>query len=261
MAKRRKTGEPELIRLTPDLAAEWLRKSENPRPIDPGRVATYAKDMRDGNWTLTHQGMALNEYGLRDGFHRCSAVVESGVSILVWVFWDVDENAVIEMDGGKTRSAAVALRAAGFPVSSKEIAIVTGMMTFPRNWSALSRSEIGDNITKYRTALDFVGEHCRSANFPVPVKCAIARALYHAEDTDLLAHFCAAVRGEPDNSTGLDFSAALKLLSALNKIQGGGRGPRLERYCLAQAAILRFLKQEKIRHLYPIYEDRFPLPE
>jgi hypothetical protein len=75
-------------RITPAIAMEILEK-HNPRnrSISERTVQSYAMDMKENRWTLTHQGIALDENGdLLDGQHRLWAVVFSGVPTEFWVF-------------------------------------------------------------------------------------------------------------------------------------------------------------------------------
>lgn len=49
----------------------------------------YARDMQDGNWQLTHQGILLGKNGIViDGQHRLHAVVLSGCSVQMMVCVD-----------------------------------------------------------------------------------------------------------------------------------------------------------------------------
>lgn len=259
MAKK-KTGW-ELVTLTPALAKLWLDSSKNVRDIDRLRVEQYKGDMLSGNWLLTHQGMTHNQFGMRDGFNRCTAVYESGVTIQVWVFWGVDEESVVEIDGGKPRSDTAALRAADLAVSGKTLAVLNGMFQFPAgNYEKQSRSTLQRALAKYKPALDFVAENCKSNVFTVPVRAAIARAYYHVK-REWLVYFCQAMKGELDRTINITVSATTKLMHALANVEGGGRTPRVERYCLTQAAILRFVKQERVENLKMATDDRFPLPE
>lgn len=69
--------------ITPEYAMEVL-EHHNPRnrSIAENTVNSYALDMKNGRWTLNHQGIAFDENGdLIDGQHRLWAVVFSGKTI------------------------------------------------------------------------------------------------------------------------------------------------------------------------------------
>lgn len=64
--------------VTPALAKQWLEKNTNNRNVNFAKVKKMAKDMREGHWDTTHQGIAIATDGtLVDGRHRLMAVVES----------------------------------------------------------------------------------------------------------------------------------------------------------------------------------------
>ena len=69
--------------ITPQMAQEILEK-HNPRnrTVSEGTVQSYATDMKNGRWTVTHQGLAFDVNGnLLDGQHRLWACLFSGVPI------------------------------------------------------------------------------------------------------------------------------------------------------------------------------------
>ena len=63
--------------ITPEMAIKWL-ENNNPknRTISEGTVQSYANDMKNGRWVITHQGIAFNANGdLIDGQHRLWGIV------------------------------------------------------------------------------------------------------------------------------------------------------------------------------------------
>lgn len=73
--------------ITPQFAADVL-ESKNPhnRTVSEGTVQSYAQDMRNKRWTLTHQGIAFDVNGnLLDGQHRLWAVVFSECEVEMMV--------------------------------------------------------------------------------------------------------------------------------------------------------------------------------
>jgi len=99
-----------IMEITPDLAAEFLKRNTGNRTIRKTAVVQYADDLRRGNWKLTHQGVAISPNGrLLDGQHRLSAIVQSGIAAQMVVALDVPEDAYLVMDRGKPRRIADAL--------------------------------------------------------------------------------------------------------------------------------------------------------
>jgi len=81
----------ELITVTPELARLWLKSNIGNRNIKPLNVIKYAKDMRNGTWTTTHQGVAFDHDGLlADGQHRLMAIISADVAVDMLVTFGVD---------------------------------------------------------------------------------------------------------------------------------------------------------------------------
>jgi len=73
--------------VTPEKAELWLTKNhpEN-RPISWRVVESYAGDMRNGAWRLTHQAICFDGAGLLiDGQHRLHALKAAGVAVTMLV--------------------------------------------------------------------------------------------------------------------------------------------------------------------------------
>lgn len=100
-----------VVTVTPELAKQWLKQNaHNNRNIRDSDVSKFARDMRNGNWKLTHQGIAFNALGdLIDGQHRLWAVIESGVSVPMHVWTEVPEETVQLIDSGTARTASDSL--------------------------------------------------------------------------------------------------------------------------------------------------------
>lgn len=94
--------------IDPDLAAILLEGNVRNRSISKSTVEAYARDMVDGRWALTHQGIALDREGrLVDGQHRLTAVVRSGVTIRMAVTYNVDPETYRVVDtNARARSTA-----------------------------------------------------------------------------------------------------------------------------------------------------------
>ena len=80
--------------ITPALAAQYLKMNATNRRLRLNVVSKYANDMRNGNWVLTHQGIAFSDKGeLIDGQHRLSAILESETPIEMLVSFGIPEKA------------------------------------------------------------------------------------------------------------------------------------------------------------------------
>jgi len=96
--------------ISPTKAHEWMERNTINRQIRSGRVSAYARDMKSESWVLTHQCIAFNANGdLIDGQHRLMAIMESNMSIMMYVarYADVGATAMaMPFDSGAQRSNA-----------------------------------------------------------------------------------------------------------------------------------------------------------
>ncbi len=98
--------------VTPAMATRWLKNNFRNRPISQDIVTAYARDMRLGLWTATHQGIAFNDRDeLIDGQHRLLAIVQSGRTIRIMVTFGLpskiegsEMTTMDAVDRGRTRS-------------------------------------------------------------------------------------------------------------------------------------------------------------
>lgn len=98
----------EIINVTPETAAAWLEHNvPNNRPVRAVDVNKFARDMANGNWRLTHQGIAFNKDGkLIDGQHRLRAVVQSGCTVPMLIWHNLPDNCLSRIDTGLARTAS-----------------------------------------------------------------------------------------------------------------------------------------------------------
>jgi hypothetical protein len=105
--KKAKIIEMKVVSVTPAMAEKWLKGYINVRPITWPTVESYATDMREGHWQLTHQGLLFDEAGkLQDGGHRLHAIIRSECTIpmLCTTMSGIDIRDPI--DRGRTRTLA-----------------------------------------------------------------------------------------------------------------------------------------------------------
>jgi hypothetical protein len=105
------------VDMTPRKAEEILTaaQADRQRPLTPARVRSLAQAITDGQWRLTHQGIAFSVSGkLIDGQHRLAAISLAGVTVPVMVTTGLPDDVFDAIDTGRTRSPAVALTIAGY---------------------------------------------------------------------------------------------------------------------------------------------------
>lgn len=100
--------ESRVIKITPDMAKTMLeRNMKNNRPVLKSTVHSYARMMKNGNWNLTHQGIAFDEQGeLIDGQHRLHAIIEANTPVNMLVTYNVHHapGEIFTIDMGRKRT-------------------------------------------------------------------------------------------------------------------------------------------------------------
>jgi hypothetical protein len=101
----------QVCEVTPILAAEWLKLNRKNRKLKDPTLEAYARDMKNGDWYLTHQGIAFDAEGsLIDGQHRLQGVVRAKRNVLMFVSagWPANgkHKTMDAVDRGTNRSLA-----------------------------------------------------------------------------------------------------------------------------------------------------------
>lgn len=99
--------ETTLRRVTPAQATAWLRPdiNRNNRGLRNDHVEYLAREITNGRWQTTHQGIAFSESGrLLDGQHRLAAIVRAGKSVDINVSEGLPEEAFEAIDCGLKRA-------------------------------------------------------------------------------------------------------------------------------------------------------------
>ena len=95
--------------MIPEVAAKILQENVGNRKLRQPLAFKYRKLMDDGQWRLTHQGIALDECGhLLDGQHRLKGICDHGkpVPILVTTYAGHVDPLMNPFDVGRLRSSS-----------------------------------------------------------------------------------------------------------------------------------------------------------
>lgn len=91
-------------KITPNKAAILLKKNPKNRDIDGAHVTYLAKQMTDGDWQDNGQTIVISDTdSLIDGQHRLMAIIESGVTLMLWVMRGAADEVIHSIDTGKVR--------------------------------------------------------------------------------------------------------------------------------------------------------------
>lgn len=128
--------------ITPDKAKMWLANLRNKnRNIRPGTVRRYATDMKEGRWMFNGESIVISETGrLINGFHRCSAIVQTGMPVHAVVVRGIPDEAYKTFDCGSTRTPTDTLGALGVKRPSRVANAIAKLIAIDRGkWSATAK--------------------------------------------------------------------------------------------------------------------------
>ena len=132
-----KKPSPELVttleQITPAVARQYLARNVGNRPSSPTWVEQLAKMIIDGDWKLTHQGIAFNCDGtLKDGQQRLMAVVRAGRAVPMLVTRGLPNESMPIIDIHRRRTDVDALRIMGIEADTHIVAIATSRLPMAR---------------------------------------------------------------------------------------------------------------------------------
>lgn len=223
----------ETVFVTPEMAAEWLKRNERNRKINPKHVSNLARAIAQGDWTLNGEAVKLSTQGqILDGQHRLEAIVEAGVGIFTLVVSDLPQMTQETMDQGRKRSFADALSMAGVPNATLVQAIARRAWMWDRgnlrfsNTDAPSVQEQDHTLEKYPHIHRSAELASRASTAYRPSRGAVTGTAHHLFiqiDPDQTAQFFASFASGLDLSKGHPVAALRQRL--LNDVTTSKRVP------------------------------------
>lgn len=161
------------VLMTPQQAKVILESNRSNRRVRGTHVDRLARIIREGQWVMTHQGVAISKDNiLLDGQHRLMAVVKAGVPVPILVARGCDAGSTIAMDNGVTRSISdltgINPKTASVLRFLLEAAIGHRSVN-PADISAINDTAIGEAA---KTVNSLSGETCRGIT-TAPAKAAL----------------------------------------------------------------------------------------
>lgn len=187
--------------ITPEIAAKIMENNTGNRSLSRGTVRAYAQDMIHGNWSSNvGSAISIDRDGiLRDGQHRLAAVIESGVSVWMWVCRNVDHYGVYDNNRKRSNSDQIAIMRPDYEApyrSTKYVAIARYMIThavgddFQRKASPMEVIEFTD---KHKEALDKFFLRIKFGTIPkigiAPVYLSMFMAFSAGVEFEKIEHF------------------------------------------------------------------------
>lgn len=96
--------------MSPEWARSLLALNTSNRPVNARRVAELVKAINEGQWLLSHQGIAIgSNQVLLDGQHRLHAIILADKTVPILLSTDCDPNTFRVVDTGQKRTAGQVL--------------------------------------------------------------------------------------------------------------------------------------------------------
>jgi hypothetical protein len=269
-----------VVKINKARAIKILENNVHNRRVRDRVVKVYARDMREGRWKFTHQGIAFDEDGtLIDGQHRLWAIVEADVTIPMVIYEGLSKDAQMVIDTHVIRDTVDCLDLSDEfgTVTVLEVQILRRLLcgVSERGHGAikLSRMEEAEEFRRHREAIQFA-----IAQFPqrrrritsAAVYAVIARASYQKGDHykplstkiyaygSLLNRFCYVLYSSEQQRARERPIIALRD-KLLQPTREGKFLPPSMIYRYTEAALCAFLEDAPRRALRPVTRERFPI--
>lgn len=152
--------------ITPDQARALLATNIRNRPISRHNIYKIADAIRAGTFHITGDAIRIGADGvLYDGQHRLLAVLQTNMPIETAVIRGLPENALMAIDGGKsrTRQEQIQIARSYATIISDTVIRLNGFTVSHRETGRLSTDEIASIIDQHplirETALAYVKAH------------------------------------------------------------------------------------------------------
>lgn len=245
--------------VTPDKARDWLEKNNiGNRDLKRGDVETLRRQIEEGRYEPTHQGIGFYEDGtLADGQHRLNAIVQSGIGVWINVTTGLKASSVHKIDRGIGRTSLDSLHFLGMKSNNRKVAVCQCMIyqldaerSGRDRWDIrkCTSEEFAGYYTRFNEAVEFSVGFGASSKCPAPLKAAVATAWY-TEDRQRLAEFMLVM------DTGEMFSdddrAAIRMRDHIrDKKYGQGSAARNDLFLRCCGAIRYFIARKNLSKLY-----------
>lgn len=221
-----------LVKVTPEMAEEWLGKNTHNRNVRAVAVASYARDMAAGNWHLTGEPIKFGPDGaLLDGQHRLLAVIKAGVPVEMFVAKGITADSQRVMDTGAKRTSSDMLKLDGYANPVQVAAAARYAMTYrsgtdSRNQTTTpTHSEIGAFVTAnpdLASAVAAAMYYRKTIDLPVSVT-SVAWWLLVRVDAEACENFFASIATNATKGAGDPRSTLITRLASARR-----QGERLQ---------------------------------
>jgi hypothetical protein len=243
----------EIVTATKKLITELRALDTHNRKKKKNHVDYLRKEIKDGRWTLTNQGVGVGVSNyIVDGGHRLEAIELEGYPPVQFILArGLPDNAQKYVDQHAKRSMADTLTLFfDSAISNQVIACLNVIIKVERAWDSLKPSpdiliakfEEVESSIKRTVAVE------KSSRIAAPVFAALVNVHHQSGDDRVLQFAEQLIRGEMLQSG----DPALTLRNWLANVTSGtgGMGVQRERYMKTRAALEAFMEGRRLAKLY-----------
>ena len=147
--------------ITPEIAQALLETNTENRKLSRGTVQAYSQDILAGNWD-ENVGVAISidENGiLRDGQHRLSAIVQTGIGIHTWICRNVSSDGIYDNNRKRSNADQISIMRSDFEnvyKSTRYISVARAIITNSKGGTrrTVTPKEIIDFTEMHKEELD-----------------------------------------------------------------------------------------------------------
>lgn len=230
--------------ITPEIAQELMNANAGNRRLESSAVDMYADDLVHGRWHENGQPFTVSNGVLKNGQHRCAAIIKTGITIRNAVVVYTDDPEMIDTQRTRTVRDLSGID----NLSSSAINIIIRMAR-GRKSGRVSKAETIEVYEKMRHSARFVVDKIVGTNQNGLRKAGVIGACiaahYQGYPSDDLEAFITAYKSGY-MSRDIDKTAIVLRNTALAMPRGGGYIVQRQMYLKAQAALKAYSENKCI---------------
>jgi hypothetical protein len=251
----------EVMTITPNMAKSMLGNNTANRNLSDRAATKYANIMRNGDWSVTHQGIAFYEDGtLADGQHRLFGVVRADVPVKMLVVKGLKKEQAIHIDGHRPRSILDGIKIGGLNdwVQAKHIAMVN-LLSAPKRLSTEEiLSFLDDMEVHVLNATEAFSSHRRYLNPSIIIGALMLAHFYGEKQTNLRRFGEVLLSGVAESP---DEKIIILAREAFLRNSRNGESDKIDKLWKLQKAIHAYCHGETINRLILPKEPAYPYVE
>lgn len=251
----------DVLKITPEMAEKMLGRNVINRSISDRNTATYAKLMKEGNWSLTHQGVAFYEDGtLADGQHRLLGIMRAGVPVEMLVVRGLKKSQAIHIDTHRPRSKIDGIKIGGLNewLTAKQIGMIN-LLASPKRLSTEEILSFADDMEVHiQAASECFVTNRRHLN-PSVILGALMLAHFYGERISKLRRFSEVLLSGVSESP--EERVIILAREAFMRNTNNGETDKIEKLWKTQKAIHSFCRGESVTRLFLPKEPVYPYKE